>query len=55
MCTSMSLQNVTKISIFSLMMLACSTARDDFLLRTVGLKIFSIMLAKNREIDFEKL
>ena len=47
MCTAMSLQNVTLISMFALILFFCLTAIGDFLIRSGGLKISSMIPSQN--------
>ena len=47
MCTSMSLQNITLISMFALILFFYFTAKGDFLLRSGGLKISSMIPSQN--------
>ena len=57
MCTSMSLKNVTLISMFAMMLLSVLLSRGDFLIRAGGLKIPSIMPAQIMKLilrSFEK-
>ena len=47
MCTSMSLQNVTLISMFALILFFVSLPRGDFLIRSGGLNISSKIPSQN--------